>query len=374
MMKQKIQKFCQKSVLINKKITIIYKFKYELEEFMFFGKKQSNVIKLNQNVCNADLEDNQVLFVKLADAVKSADARFEVPSTHDAIVVKGGGDIRYYPSGNYPVFDSKDEIKNWKSGMSVEITYIPKMARVLVKWGTPNRLRYRDEASNKVITVGAHGEFDLSVIVPLQFFQKVVGASREFDVNAFRKRFAETVATEFVDMFLKIVDDKKLTYDKFSANKKEIANEMGKILTGMFEKDWGLSVLNFKIADFDLHDDDMNAIEDAAAKKQRQDMLKEHLAELERLNDKEWEREKYLRQLELQDKMAYYEVLKVVKDRDLTKKEENICPNCKKECAATDKFCPVCGTRVSKEPIICPDCGKANEPLAKFCANCGKKF
>ena len=111
--------------------------------------------------------------------------------------------------------------------MSVEITYIPKMARVLVKWGTPNRLRYRDEASNKVITVGAHGEFDLSVIVPLQFFQKVVGASREFDVNAFRKRFAETVATEFVDMFLKIVDDKKLTYDKFSANKKEIANEMG---------------------------------------------------------------------------------------------------------------------------------------------------
>jgi len=54
---------------------------------MFFGKKQSNVIKLNQNVCNADLEDNQVLFVKLTDAVKSADARFEVPSTHDAIVV-----------------------------------------------------------------------------------------------------------------------------------------------------------------------------------------------------------------------------------------------------------------------------------------------
>ncbi len=315
---------------------------------MFFGKKQSNVIKLNQNVCNADLEDNQVLFVKLTDAVKSADARFEVPSTHDAIVVKGGGDIRYYPSGNYPVFDSKDEIKNWKSGMSVEITYIPKMARVLVKWGTPNRLRYRDEASNKVITVGAHGEFDLSVIVPLQFFQKVVGASREFDVNAFRKRFAETVATEFVDMFLKIVDDKKLTYDKFSANKKEIANEMGKILTGMFEKDWGLSVLNFKIADFDLHD--MNAIEDATAKKQRQDMLKEHLAELERLDDKEWERDKYLRQLELQDKMAYYEVLKVVKDKDLAKKEENICPNCKKEC------------------------GKANEPLAKFCANCGKKF
>ncbi|MDE7439961.1 MAG: SPFH domain-containing protein, partial [Clostridia bacterium] len=261
------------------------------------------------------------------------------------------------------------------SGLSVEVIYIPKDTRVLIKWGTPNRLRYRDEASNKVITVGARGEFDVSVTNAEQFFRKVVGAKKEFNLMEFRKRFSETVATEFADIFLKTIEEKHLTYDKFTANKKSIGDRMGEILSPMFENDWGLSVLNFKIADFDLQDEDMEAIEDAAAEKQKQEKLKEYLAELERLDDKQWEREKYLRQLELQDRNAYYEVLKVIgSHRKSEDKEEHKCPHCGLEYKPADKFCPHCGIRVSKEPIICPDCGKANESTAVFCANCGKKL
>lgn len=341
-----------------------------------FGRKKGQVIKFEQNLCNAKVDDNEILFVRVGDIVTTADAMFEVPITHNAIVIKGGGDMRYYKSGTYDVFDNKKEIKNWKKGISVEVIYIPKDTRVLIKWGTPNRLRYRDEASNKVITVGARGEFDVSVENPEQFFRKVVGAKKEFNLMEFRKRFSETVATEFADIFLRIIDEKQLTYDKFTANKKGIGESMGEILSPMFVRDWGLSVLNFKIADFDLLDEDMEAIEDAAAEKQKQEKLKEYLAEVERLDDKQWEREKYLRQLELQDKAAYYEVLKVVGSRpaESEKKEENKCPNCGMEYKPTDKFCPHCGKRVSKDPIICPDCGKSNESTATFCANCGKKL
>lgn len=340
-----------------------------------FGKK-NQVIKFEQNLCNAKVDDNEILFVRVNDIVTSADARFEVPITHNAIVVKGGGDMRYYKSGNYEVFGDKKEAKQWKKGMSVEIIYIPKDTRVVIKWGTPNRLRYRDEASNKVITVGARGEFDVSVTNPEQFFRKVVGVKKEFNLAEFRKRFSETVATEFADIFLRIIDEKHLTYDKFTANKKSIGESMGDVLSPNFEHEWGLSVLNFKIADFDLFDEDMEAIEDAAAEQGRQEKLKEYLAELERLDDKQWERDKYLRQLELQDKAAYYEVLKVANSNrsEAKKEEENKCPNCGLEYKPTDKFCPHCGKRVSKEPIICPDCGKANESTAVFCANCGKKL
>lgn len=337
-------------------------------------KIKNQVIKFEQNLCNAKVDDNEILFVRVNDIVMKKDARFEVPITHDAIVIKGGGDMRYYKSGNYDVFTDKKEAKKWKKGMSVEIIYIPKDTRVLIKWGTPNRLRYRDEASNKVITVGARGEFDVSVTNPEQFFRKVVGVKKEFNLMEFRKRFSETVATEFADIFLKIIDEKHLTYDKFTANKKGIGDSMGDILSPMFERDWGLSVLNFKIADFDLLDEDMEAIEDAAAEQGRQEKLKEYLAELERLDDKQWEREKYLRQLELQDKAAYYEVLKVAGSKPEEKKEELKCPNCGLEYKPTDKFCPHCGKHVSKEPRICPDCGKANDSAATFCANCGKKL
>lgn len=340
-----------------------------------FSRKKEQVIKFEQNLCNAKVDDNEILFVRVNDIVTSADARFEVPITHDAIVIKGGGDMRYYKSGSYDVFDDKKEIKKWKSGLSVEVIYIQKDTRVLIKWGTPNRLRYRDEASNKVITVGARGEFDVSVANAEQFFRKVVGAKKEFNLIEFRKRFSETVATEFADLFLKAIEEKHLTYDKFTANKKEIGNRMGEILSPIFESDWGLSVLNFKISDIDLQDGDMDAIEDAAAEQQKQEKLKEYLAELERLDDKQWEREKYLRQLELQDRNAYYEVLKVIgKNKSDEQEKANKCPNCGLEFKPTDKFCPHCGKRVSKEPIICPDCGKANDSTAVFCANCGKKL
>lgn len=342
---------------------------------MLFKKQKNQVIKFEQNLCNAKVDDNEVLFVRVNDVVASVDARFEVPFTHTAIVIKGGGDVRHYNSGTYDVFDDKKEKKSWKSGVSVEVVYIPKDTRVLIRWGTPNRLRYRDEASNKVITVGARGEFDVTVSNPEQFFRKVVGVKKEFDLAEFRKRFSETVATEFADIFLRTVDENHLTYDKFTANKKAIGDSMGAILSPMFERDWGLSVLNFKIADFDLRDEDMDAIEDAAAEKQKQERLKEHLAELERLDDKQWEREKYLRQLELQDRAAYYEVLKVMGNHQKPEEKEELkCPACGRDYKPTDKFCPHCGKHVSKEPIICENCGKANDPAAVFCANCGKKL
>ncbi len=338
-----------------------------------FGNKGIQVIKFEQNLCRASVDDNSVLFVRVGDIIKDKHAMVEVPYTHNAIIIKGGGDCRYYGSGNYDVFDSKTEIKNWKKGLSVEVIYIPKDTRVLIKWGTPNRVRYRDEASGKVITVGAFGEFDVSVSNPEQFFRKVVGAKKEFDLEEFGKRYGETVATEFADLFLGAVAEMHLTYDKFTANKKQIGIKMGELLSPMFEKEWGLSVLNFKIADFDLYDSDMNAIEDAAKEVVRQEKLKEYLREVERLDDKQREREKYLRELQLKDNEAYYEVLKVV-GKAQKRESAVLCVHCGAELSTNAVFCPTCGKRAKNIPITCADCGTVNNAAACFCSGCGKKL
>lgn len=339
-----------------------------------FGKKGLQVIKFDQNLCNADVDGNSVLFVRSSDIVTDKNAVIEVPFTHDAIVIKGGGDCRYYKSGSYDIFDNKAEIRNWKSGLSVDVIYIPKDTRVLIKWGTPNRLRYRDEASGKVITVGAFGEFDVSVSNPEQFFRKVVGVKKEFDLDEFSKRYSETVATEFADIFLRIVSEMHLTYDRFAANKKAIGVKMGKILSPMFESQWGLSVLNFKIADFDLSESDMNAIESAAAEATRQEKIEAYLREVERLDDKQWEREKYLRELQLKDNAAYYDVLKIIGGNKSSTSPKASCPHCGSQIADGSAFCSVCGKRVGNTPTVCPDCGKANDCTSAFCSNCGKKL
>ncbi len=351
-----------------------------------FGKKQE-VIKFEQNSFKANADNNEILFVRVTGVVHRKNAIVEVDPFHDAIVIKGGGDMRYYKSGNYPVFDDKHEVKNWKKGLSVDVIYIAKDTRILIRWGTPNRFSYRDEASNKVISIGANGQCDLCVSNPEQFVRKVVGVKKEFNPTEFQQRFMLTISNRFESIFLRLVEEKHLTYDRFDANKDEIGTAMGKILGEQFEEEWGMSVQNFIVANFNLNAEDTKAIEADAAERRNQERqekeeekkqqkLKEYLAEVERLDDKQWEREKYLRQLELQDKEAYYEVLKVIGANQSAQpaKEENKCTRCGATYKPTDKFCPKCGNRVGNLPLTCPKCKKVNEAGALFCSDCGEKL
>lgn len=340
-----------------------------------FSKQKGQVIKFDQNLCNANSKDNSILFVKIKDMITDKNAFVEIPQSHNALIVKGGSDVRYYEQGPVNVFDDKTEIKNWKKGFSVEVIYLAKNGKITICWGTPNKITFRDEASNQVVNVGANGEFDICVDNALQFYKTTAVTADEFDREAYGDMFRSIVVNLFTDIFLRVLKEKNLTYDQCDANKLQIGNTIGDILSEKFKKEYGVAVKNFIIKKFVWSDDDMAAIENAAAEKKKQEKLKEYLAEIERLDDKQWERDKYLRNLELQDKNAYYEVLKVIgKNSKDGNAENNKCPNCGLEYKPTDKFCPHCGKRVSKEPIICPDCGKSNNYDAVFCANCGKKL
>ena len=101
------------------------------------GKPQ--IVKFEQNHCNADINDNSVLFVRVADEIRDKHAMIEVPYTHNAYIIKGGGDARFYKSGAYDVFDDRKEIKAWKKGFSVDVVYMPKDCSLVVFWGTPQR-------------------------------------------------------------------------------------------------------------------------------------------------------------------------------------------------------------------------------------------
>ena len=342
-----------------------------------FSKKTTQIIKFEQNLCNASVNDNEVLFVRVGSIVEQKDVILEVPFTHTALVIKGGGDCRHYKSGSYNIFENKEEIKNWRRGLSVEVIYMPKDTSVLIRWGTPNKITYRDGASGKVVHVGAYGIFGIDISNHEQFFRKVVGVRKEFDLEDFSERFSAAVIDEFCDNFLKIVNAEELTYDQFDANKKQIAVNVTKILNAKFDKDWGITLRDFIIEALNITEEDIERVESVAEEAQKTKKLKEHLAELERLDDKQWEREKYLRQLELQDKAAYYEILKVIGNRPLTQPGSvggQFCPNCGHSYESTAAFCPSCGKRLGSVSVKCPKCNAENKGDSAFCTACGNKL
>lgn len=52
-----------------------------------------------------------------------------------------------------------------------------------------------------------------------------------------------------------------------------------------------------------------------------------------------------------------------------------VCPSCKCDVSADDKFCPHCGKPTAAAPKkFCGQCGNAANPNVKFCPNCGNKM
>jgi len=215
------------------------------ENAMFLKKTQ--IIKFEQNLCNASINDNDVLFVRVSDIVREKNAMFEVPNTHLAYVIKGGGDGRIYSSGCYNVFDNKKEVKEWRKGFSVDIVYMPKDTSVPVRWGTPDAISYRDPESTVMLTITANGSFDITIDNPELFFRKIVGVKTEYDRDDFHKRVLGLVVSTFTDIFLNVVGDLRLTYDRFDKYKREIAEKIGKELSEISKAQLGVGIENFLI-------------------------------------------------------------------------------------------------------------------------------
>ena len=336
-----------------------------------FSKKQ--IVKFEQNLCNASVNDNSVLFVRVNDLIKSKDAILEVPFTHNAFLIKGGGDCRFYKSGTHNIFDGRQEVKAWKSGISVEVIYIPKETSVLICWGTPNKVRYKDPLSLKVIEVGACGQFGVSITNPEQFLRKIVGTRKEFDLDDFSTRFAAAVVDEFANVFLNVVSSNNISYDSFDAKRKSIATQAGELLSEKFSNDYGIGLVDFIIETFNISAEDIEKIESVAEEEKRERKIKEYLAEIERLEDKEWEKEKYILELKNNDREAYYEVLKVVGEKT-PGKTGSFCSKCGHSIEPNQTFCTACGNKVANAENVCAHCGHKNPGDAAFCSKCGKKL
>lgn len=344
---------------------------------MFF-KKEYQVIKCNPQIIEEFKEDNSILFVKVSEIVNTKNAILEVADTMNALVIKGGGDCRFYKSGNYPLFDSGKEVKDWKKGLSVDIIYMPKDTRLPISWGTKNKASYRDRISNKVVEIGARGSFDVCIAEGRaeQFYRRIIGVQRVFDKEAMELRCREMAMEKFFECFFTVLDEQQLTYDQFSsAAARTISPMVGQAMSEKLRDYCGIEVTNFLIEEIFMPDKFKEQIEGVTEEAARRERLKEYLAELERLDDKQWEREKYLRQLELQDKAAYYEVLKVIGNKNVSVSDNanaKYCPHCSHPNTGNGNFCTKCGRPMTESvTVTCPSCGTNNAGTSRFCSACG---
>lgn len=342
----------------------------------------SSVINENTELIRFE-GSNESFFWRTYGDVLNYKCEIVVPPTHQAIYIKDGKLQDILEGGKYRVFE---EVKKGFFGIgkkvdatAVDLIFMNRTAKCNVGWGS--KILFRDVMTNLPITIITGGNFQVRVCNPKKFYLEIVGADKEFTIESLQEKMADRMLSYVTPIISKRIHDDMLTYIDFENVKSILSEDVFGIVKNMFESECGLEVCTFTLSRLAITNEEQMMIEQLLAQERLE--LKEKretqeiIAELERLSDKEWERNLILKKLELADKEKYYEVLKAIGNSKTFKNNNlgsNFCPKCGATVSPNMQFCTGCGNRLAGHKHICSNCGKELDSGVSFCPSCGKKL
>lgn len=331
------------------------------------------------------LPGNDNFFYRLYGDLATDQCEVVVERPCKAIIIRDGVASEVLSNGKFPIFETvtkghlfKKEVKKLTA---VTIYVFNPDYQYQTQWGTPTRISYRDPQTQEPVSFGANGTYEMNVVDVQKFFDKVVGGSQKFSVEDFAERTIVLFNQYFKEFAVAAILEDKVNYIDLQAKVLEIANKTREAISAVFTEQYGVSVPILAINSITMSEDDVARVEgllksERVEAKTKRD-VKEVAAELERLADKEYEREMALRKLEKEDRATYLEVLKILGWPENKAKAEgkHFCPKCGEPVGADDQFCNNCGAEVKpKAGRVCPKCGKELKGKVKFCSNCGTEI
>lgn len=332
---------------------------------------------------------NDDIFVRKPVNDYSKDDVVIVAETHCAMLLKDGKLQDTLAPGRYPLFELEKKffgLVREKTDTDVVLLYVSKTAELLVRWGTPTQFTFRDPVTGIAVRVGASGEFGVKVKNPVMLYKELIGAQHGFGVEDLRNRLRGRMLNEIEPTIARVMREKQLSYTEFTEHKQEVGASIAPVIGKMFEDSYGLQITYFIISNVVINGDDAQKIEAELKRKRAEEEQKARkeaekedykwwVSEYERLDDKRFEREMLMRELEAKDKDKYLEVCKIVGwQGGGSNSGKSFCPNCGHEYPAGARFCGNCGKPVGVWKVACPHCGAENPSGNKFCASCGKQL
>ncbi len=321
---------------------------------------------------------NEELFVKFRCDNLAANAQLIVPETHNAILIKDGSAMETYNSGRYDIFDTKKGFLGFglkKTGaLTVDVIYLSKGAKLEICWGTPNKFDFRDPVSDIAIEVGASGHMEVRIEEPRKAYIELIGALKSFSTDEFRDRLLNRIVDKIGPAIAKYLREQKLAYYQFEENREIIANNVFGDMKKIFSE-YGIELCSFSLGKIFIPQDQKVRIEEyiqqhkeevKEEEKRIRDKreLQEAMLELERLQDKEWEKEKYLRGLEIKNKELYLNVTREIGWESAGGKVAG-------KNVSGQKFCTKCGASYSNDAVFCSGCGERVNEIQLSCKACG---
>ena len=353
-------------------------------------------LELPKNILKIRIEnDNDSMFFRAYGDIANMDAKIVVSEPNVAILVKDGVKSPLLTNGAFPIYEKNEKKKKGcifcrrkalKEQKVIDlIVYNPTYA-YHAYWGISEPIRTRDVETQIPISFRSLGYYDVKISNVEKLHNSLVGSSRSFSMDNLLDRITPIVSQVVKNEIVNVIHNLHLNYIDVTNHILEIAEQIQPIVSETLNEQYGLFVPIFVIDKLNISDEDRDAIE-TALKEEREKFnykkdAKEIADELERLDDKEWEREKYRIGLRREDYAKYLEVLKVIgypksfKESSSTDKSKSnsYCPKCGNPVEKDATFCPKCGEQLKTIERKCPHCGKQITSKGKYCPHCGKEL
>lgn len=335
--------------------------------------------------------DNDHLFLRYHLKLTNPEATIVITEPNKAVIYKDGISSGVLNAGPHALYSS-DEIKtkgflffkkkSLKDEILVDLIIYNPSLTYKGYWGTTNPIPNRDPETQIAVEFKGRGVFDLRIANVEQFHTTLVGNDPNFDMEKLEGRVKAFILQEIRHAFAEALSTLHLGYIDVTLHEKEIADAIQPVISDKLCENYGLVVPQFAIEEFFIDPSKREEIEDYLKthreKNEYKKDAKELADEIERLDDKQWEREKYLIGLRREDYAKYLEVVKILgihraKEIDAPKKN-HFCPKCGAEVESDTMFCGKCGEALKPQERICSHCGKHIKTKGKYCPHCGKEL
>jgi len=335
-------------------------------------------------------DDDLVSRVKLNAEQYDKRAAVVVGSHLVAYLEKGGILQDTFQPGTYPLFDKKAGVMRRVLGDidGLEIVYVAKEHKEDMLWGTTSPIEMKDPVTEEFINVTANGKFQIRISDPEKFYREMVKHQSKFTVVDLQRKLLDYLMFRMKPAFAKTIIENRYTFDVIDMHVEELGNSLMPKLKKIFLDDYGIEMTDFIINRIAIPQNQKDEIKRILKQMKAEEIerklkgeakveLKEALAELERLADKEWEKEKYLLELKARDYDRYLEVCKAIgwessPNPKAPASAGKFCPKCGKALTGGADFCNYCGAQVAGKKAC--SCGRENPPDGRFCGGCGRKL
>ena len=275
-------------------------------------------------------------------------------------------------TGNIPLLTKIASIPwGMKSPLRAEMYFVNLKIFTNLKWGTRDPVAFKDSELG-LIRLRAFGVFNLQVVQPVLFINRLVGTQGIFSTDEIEEYLNRVIVSRYNDYMGETID----SILNLPAQYDELSKGLAKRLQEDFSH-FGINLTHLYINAITPPPEVQQAIDDRSRMGVFDDMnklmqMKAAMA-MEKASEAEGDAGSGMGAgmgLMMPAMFAQYFSGNMAQNRQKNDQPTTNCPDCKQPIAVDAKFCPQCG----HQQLVydqCTKCAKNLTPSAKFCSRCG---